>query len=448
MADNETRLREAAFTSPLSGTRIKFIYEDVSREYNLRGTAFEFPGVDEAFVMRTGNGPRRYPLRCIFTGTNCDLEATAFEAALLEPGIGRLEHPRYGARQVVPFGDVGRRDDLKTSVNEAVVEVTFWTTLDAIYPTNDAHPESEILAAIGNFNVAAAQRFANAMNLGSAVNRAASKATIRSMLKSVGAALDEVSSSVASVRRSFGELTSTVNQSMDVLIGKPLVLAQQLSQLIQAPARALSGLESRLDGYGAMAEGIFGSVAGRPGDRIDGTSSLLSRRQQVANDFHSSDLFVMNAVAGSITAATALPLDDEGRVVRGPIFKTRPQATAAAATILAQLEAAIEWRDAGFGALASLAAVGADQVDTGEAYQALHRAAGLTAGMLVQTSFALVPERSITLDRARTILDVAAQVYGAVDSRLDFLIETNKLSGSEILELPRGRKILYYADAA
>ncbi len=446
MADNETRLREAAYTSP-KGTRIKFLYEDVAREYNLRGTVFEFPGVDEAFVMRTGNGPRRYPLRCIFTGGNCDLEATAFELALLEPGEGRLEHPRHGPVTVVPFGDVGRRDDLKTSVNEAIVEVTFWTTLGAIYPTNDAHPQNEILAALGSFNVQNAQQFASKMNLGSAVNKAASKATIRSMLKQVGSALDGVSSSVASVRRAFGEATATINQGMDVLIGKPLVLAQQISQLIQAPGRALTGLGDRLDGYGLMAETIMGSAPANPGLRIDVTSSLQSRRQRVANDFHASDLFVLNAIAGSITAVTAQPVDDEGRVVRGPLFSARPQATAAAAALLEQLDTVVEWRDGAFDDLGTLPAVGGDQVDTGEAYQAIRQAASLAAGMLIQTSFALVPERSITLDRARTIIDVAAQVYGAVDSRLDFLIETNKLSGSEILELPRGRKILYYAAA-
>lgn len=446
MADYETRLREAAFTSP-SGTRIKFLYVDVAREYTLRGTVFEFPGVDEGFVMRTGNGPRRYPLRCIFTGPTCDLQATAFEAAICEPGLGRLEHPRHGPIPVVPFGDVGRRDDLVTSVNEAIVEVTFWTTLDAIYPTNDAHPQSEILNAIAGFNVAAAQRFASVMALANAVNKAAAKATITSMLKQVGGALDGVSASVASVRRAFAEATETINLSMDVLIGKPLVLAQQISQLIQAPGRALTGLEDRLDGYGLMAETIFGSAAANPGDRIDATSSLLSRRQRVANDFHSSDLFVLNAVAGSVVTVTAQPVDDDGRIVRGPIFKTRPQATRAAATLLEQLDAVIEWRDGAFGDLGTLPVVGADQVDTGEAYQAIQRAAALAAGNLVQNSFAFVPERSITIDRNRTIIDVAAQVYKAVDSRLDFLIETNKLSGDEILELPRGRKILYYAAA-
>ena len=40
--------------------------------------------------------------------------------------------------------------------------------------------------------------------------------------------------------------------------------------------------------------------------------------------------------------------------------------------------------------------------------------------------------------------DLDAELYGSVDDRLDFLIESNGLTGSEILELPRGRAIVYY----
>lgn len=444
MATWEDRLREAAYTSP-SGTRIKFLYEDVSREVTLRGTAYEFPRVNEAYVQRTGNGPRRYPLRVCFWGEQHDLEALAFEVAVLEEGTGLLEHPMYGRINVVPFGDFGRRDDLKTAANQTILEVTFWTTLGAIYPAADAHPQNEVLAAIGDFNVAAAQQFANATRLGSALNQAIAKATIRDLLTQVGGALDSVSNSVASIRRTFGEIEDTVNQGLDVLIGKPLFLAQQISQLIQAPARALAGIESRLDGYGLLAQSIFGSAPGNPGERIDETSVLLSRRNRIANDFHCADLFALNAVAGSIVALSAQPLDENGRIVRGPLFTTKPQAIAAAVELLALQTSVINWRDGGFASLSALPTLGGDQIDTGESFHALNRAVGLTAGMLVQTSFALVPEKSITLDRPRTIVDVAAEVYRAVDSRLDFLIDSNNLTGSEILELPRGRKILYYA---
>ncbi len=99
----EDRLREAAYTGPSSGTRQLFDFEDVSREYDARGTAWEFPGVNEAYVQRTGFGSREYPLRCFFAGPNHDLEATAFETLLWEEGVGRARAPHVRAGQRRPL---------------------------------------------------------------------------------------------------------------------------------------------------------------------------------------------------------------------------------------------------------------------------------------------------------------------------------------------------------
>jgi hypothetical protein len=48
------------------------------------------------------------------------------------------------------------------------------------------------------------------------------------------------------------------------------------------------------------------------------------------------------------------------------------------------------------------------------------------------------------IDRARTIIDVAAELYGSVDDRLDYLISTNGFTGAQILELERGTSVAYY----
>src|SRR5690606_18902767 len=123
--DWRDRIKEGAYTSP-GGTRIIFDFEDVSRETEKWTTAFAFRGVRDEYVQDNGHGSRKYPLRCIFSGDDCDRLATAFEAALLETGIGRLEHPLYGTFDVVPFGTISRRDGLKDQANVSVVEVTFW----------------------------------------------------------------------------------------------------------------------------------------------------------------------------------------------------------------------------------------------------------------------------------------------------------------------------------
>lgn len=442
------RIRQAAYTGP-SGTRLRFDFEDVSREYDARGTAFDFPGVNESYVQRTGFSSRKYPLRCIFWGDDHDLIATAFEALLLEDGVGKLDHPFYGPVDVVPFGTITRNDALKTAANQTIIDVTFWSTLRAIYPEARSDPQNEILAALNGFNAAAAQQFADSMNLKSATNKARAKATIRNLLMGISSGLEGISDTVTSINSAMRSVQDDVNFGMDVLIGQPLLLAQQIINLTTLPARAIAGIKERLDAYEALAERIFGSSEGNPAERVATGTSLLQRREQIANDFHSCDLAVLAAVSGAVVAAASTPVDVTGTPQPGsPVFSTKPQAIAAAEQIQELADSAVIWRDNGFDALSTIDALGPSQVDLGGSYQALQDAVALATGYLVQVSFQVIPERQIVLDRPRTIIDLAAELYGSVDDKLDFLIASNDLTGSEILEIPAGRAIKYYSAAA
>lgn len=424
----KSRLREAAYTSP-AGVRVRFDYEDVSREYDKRTTAFEFPGVDGAYVQENGYGARRYPLRCFFWGDNHDRIATLFEEQLLERGTGRLEHPLYGTVDVVPFGTITRRDDLRSAANQTIVEVVFFTTVGAVYPSGQLSPRSEIQASLDAFDLAASARFEDATDLTGAVSQANIKGTIRKFLRTVSSSMQSVADATSSVRREFADAQQTINLGLDVLVGQPVLLAQQVCNLIKAPARALIGIQSRLDAYERLATSILSSAAalgtslipGIPGNPL----TLTALRLRESNDFQTADLFALNAVSGSVLS------------VLENTFTTRPGALLAAEAVLAQLDALVPWREQRYADLL--------QVDTGETYQALQQAVALVAGFLVEASFTLQTERRIVIDRQRTIIDLAAEIYGAVDTRLDDLINNNELTGSEILELQRGRVILFYA---
>ncbi len=420
----QDRLREAAYKSP-SGTRIKFLYEDVSRTGTKRGTAFEFPGVDGAYVQQRGVGARRYPLTCYFTGADCDRVATAFEKALYEPGRGKLEHPVYGPVDVVPFGDITRDDRLKTAANQVSVEVTFWTSLESVYPANKIDAKSEIDAALGDFDVEAAQEFDSKSDLSTLAKAANAKGTIKSMLRDVSAALRAASDSVTQVRREFDDNLRLVNFGIDVLIGQPLLLAQQVVNLIKAPGRALAGIQSRLAGYLALAHRIFDSDAGRV-EQAALPVAAIGLAIKKKNDFHVADLFAMASVAGSVVAVTNTQ------------FRTKPEALNAAADLVDLFDEVTAWREAALEAF--------EDDDPGGASAALLRAVSLAAGYLVEVSYQLVPERRVFLDRDRTIVDVAAEFYGVVDEKLDLLIQSNDLTGDEILELQAGRAIVYYPE--
>ena len=83
-------------------------------------------------------------------------------------------------------------------------------------------------------------------------------------------------------------------------------------------------------------------------------------------------------------------------------------------------------------------------VDTGATYQPMQNSVALATGFLVENSFSLIEERRLVLGRARTFVDLVAELYGELDSKFDFFITTNQLSGDEIVELPRGREVVYY----
>lgn len=405
------RLKEAAYTSP-SGERYTFDFENVSNSRSKKTTPFEFPDADGTYVQESGSTGRTYPLRCIFWGADYDTAADAFDAALFESGTGKLEHPLYGTVDVVPTGAITRRDDLKTAANQAIVDVTFMATIGLVYPSAQDDPASQVLSAVTAVNTAISEEFEANISLDSEVERVTLENAVLAGTASAKAGLQGIADTVATVAKAFEDVNDSINTGIDVLVGQPLTLAVQVMQLIQIPALASALISDKLDAYQNLAESLTTNA--------DGDTSLSSD----SLNFYTEDLLV----SGHITGMILSNVNNQ--------FETRVGAVTAAAFVLDQFEDASDWKDANLGALGL--------IDTGAAYQQLQKAAALVAGYLVEISFTLKQERRVVLDRARTIVDLAAEFYGEIDDRLDFLIESNELTGSEILELPRGREVVYY----
>lgn len=398
-----------------------FAYEDVSSEVDKRTAAFSFPGIDGTYVQDNGQSERRYPLRCFFHGADCDEAAAAFEALLLERGTGNLEHPLYGKRTVIPFGTITRRDDLLSAANQSIIEVTFWSTVGAIYPSSGFSAKGQLIQSLTRSSESLSRTFTKTANLQTEARRAAAKLSVREALRNVQASLAKVAAVTDSVEREFRRIQSEINFGLDVLIGQPLLLARQIVGLITTPARALAGILSRLEGYANLLDRMVNSSVATPAD----ASVIPALRVRRANEFHMAELVATAAIQGSVTS------------VRENTFTAKPEALAAAEEIIAQAEALTAWSDERYADLV--------QIDVGEGYQALQETVALAVGFLVEISFTLVPERAIVLDRPRNIIELSAEIYGSVDDRLDFLIDTNRLTGSDIVELPRGRRIVFYA---
>ncbi len=402
----QDRLRPAAYTSP-GGQRLTFDYENVSLELDKKTSAFNFVDADGTFVQDNGATGRRYPLRLFFTGANHDLAADTFINAVSERGTGVLEHPRYGSVDVVPFGKISQRDDLKTAANQTILEIVFFATIGLIFPSAQSDPASDVLASIGAYNISVSAAFGQLVKLVTAFDTATFKNDFTALVGTVTSGLGAIADVDDAVRLQFNTIANSITQSIDILTSDLPALAAQTTLLIQSPARSPATVEARLNEFNALSNGITTNIS-----------------VESPNQFNTLDLYAMSYVTGSVVS-----------VVNNQ-FITKTEALGAADLLLAQLANVIIWRDD--------RAADLDLTDTGEAYQKLQESVALAAGFLVEISFSLKQERSIILDSGRTIIDLAAQLYGSVDDQLDFLINTNNLSGSEILELPKGREIVYY----
>lgn len=422
----QDRIAQAAYTAP-SGERVEFQFEDVSRSLDLRGTAYGFTDTDGTYIQRTGKSGQTFPLRIFISGDNYDIEADNFFTLLGEAGTGILEHPRYGTRNVVPLGSLRQRDDLKTAGNQAIFEMTFWETLGTLYPSGDLDPAGQAIESISVATVAAAEEFEKDVINDGEFDRTTLANNVDNLIQSVRVRLAPVASTVEDVKDQFDAIYDSINTSIDVLVGQPLTLSSQIAQLAQSPARSVALWDAKLMAYSDLAAGIFSSI---PVNRGNDNSAR--------NKFSADNTTARGIVTGAALGAV------------NNTFETRPEALKAAQELLLLLDDLTVWQEQ---SIANLSAEGDNAasnvaarnlVDTGEAYQKLQQSIALTSGFLIQISFSLAQERIITLDRQRTIIDLTAELYGVVDSKLDFLINTNNLNGDEIIELPAGRVIKYY----
>jgi len=468
----QDRLKPATYT-PNNGVALPFLYEDVSHTFNKKTSAFEFPDTQNTYVQDLGHTGRRFPLRVIISGGNYDIAAAEFENALRVRGVGLLSHPMYGDVQVIPFGEIKRMDKLKTAGNQAIIEVTFWETTGIVFPNSQQDSVALIETAIDDGNNFSALALADVINLQDTATKSAMRNQFAAFKERTRNVLRAIADTQDDVNRQFNAINDSIDNSLNLFFQQPLDLAFQGRQLVQTPGRALTSIKARLSAYRGLLEDIIVGV--------DGDSRILP----TATGFHSADLWATANVSGSVVSAL------------NNTFDTRTEALETAEEILLQFADLSKWRDDSYTALAkdpavakaeaaaaeaiataaaidaaanpgdaekqafavqtdaaaqsaadaalAAASVTTPEVDTGEVYQQLLRSVALVAGFLVDSAFGLRQEYRITLTIPHTIIDLAAELYGKVDDEeLNFIINTNDLTGSEILELPRGREIVFF----
>jgi len=253
------RLKKASYESP-SGEVFDFQYEDVSVEVDKKTTAFNFASSNETYVQQNGKTSRRYPLICYFWGSDYDIESESFMKALEEDGLGKLTHPIYGNINVVPFGGIKRKDNLKTASNQAIFEITFFNTTNIVYPNSQSDTESLLLNSIEEYNEATATYMEDVLDLSTEVKKSGFKSVMTGIATTTANGLKFLLKESENVENQFNTISQSILTGMDDLVDTPFTLVSQVIKLTQLPSLAIASFTSKLSNYGTLMDSILGIV--------------------------------------------------------------------------------------------------------------------------------------------------------------------------------------------
>ena len=429
MAWND-EIQEAAYNSP-SGKRQTFIYENVSRETDLKTASFVFPELDGALIQSLGLGGRTFPLKCIFSGASCNKEADSFEKLLSERGHGILEHPVYGKINVVPTGKIKRTDNILDGANESSVEVTFSETLvDKEESTSEVATVDKLDAAMDEYEDAAVADFANNIYTDSIEDKMQLQSVMKANADSTFKGVEKMTKNApknkkrGSLLQWFNSAKKFINSIIDNIdkIGTYAnEVARTMIKMIRYPSKIATDALSKLTGYQLMIKDIANNVKADP----FGTKA-------VTNQWAATTL-----AWGSMVAALSYGVAKTAAEPNGG-FKSRADVLETAAQIAATFAEYSAYIDSQNKKNAF--------VDTGETYEKLLNVVTYSLRSLEETAFNLPVTRIITLDRDRQLFELLTEFYGKDGfNRQDQFINDNKLTADEIVLIPMGREVRYYA---
>ena len=446
MAWND-EIQEAAYTSP-SGKRQTFIYENVSRETELKTATFTFPEMDGALVQSLGLGGRIFPLKCIFSGSKCIKEANSFENLLKERGYGILEHPVYGRMNVVPTGNIKRIDNLIDGANEAVVEVTFSETIiNMEFPTSEVAVVDSLDAAMDAYEDSAVTEFAEKIQT-ETVNDKTQLQQILSIqtdyifkdIQAMSVLTVEGKKNRLSWLKEAKKFLTETESNIDRISLYANEIARTVTKTIQLPAKIAINATSKLASYAAIIKDIKNCI------KADAFGA-----KAVTNQYAVTQLTWGSSVA-SLSYGTAKTAYEKGRTSyekkQSDSYEISVSNTGGFLSRTDVLEAMTQIIDEFDMYSAYIDSQNKKNmfIDTGETYEKLLNVVVYSLRALEEATFNLPFMRVIKLDRDRQFFELLTELYGKDGfNRQDQFISDNKLTADEIVLIPMGREVRYYA---
>lgn len=371
-----------------------------------------------------GLGGRDISLECYFVGNKHYAEAESFVSALGEVGKSTLKLA-FGDALTVNVLNFSVKNDLTKNVNSTIVNVTFHETSKTTYPKSTTSKTKEIK------NAAETAKTNVAQNLASTVSSITTPTRLANFTSNFSAMLNKVSDGLDTINN-----TSLNSIMTDILSQTPannmFTIAKQLGLVMYKAASTAGHIKNEFTNLSIVPSGsIFGQWTNLLNNLILSSSTTKTTLTQDEID---------NLLINDSSATMALISLGESLIEKE--YETRAEAVEAA-RVLKELEQ--EWTEHIENELSKITELETFLIRD----NALGDVVDSASSEILERSYELKVEKTITLSEDTTCVDLAFQYYEEdfrenPDATIDYLIRTNGFSDENFFLLRRGTEVKLY----
>lgn len=408
-------------TSP-GGSVFQALWSGNTRGFEKKLGLFEYPKVRGTGIQDLDNAGTRYPLTIFFEGADNDLEGSRFFETAKEQGRWLVVHPVKGELSL-QLSTINERIDPVESGNITTFETEWIEPLDPDVLTALTTPQvaDQIRSQSDTVNAVAAEQFVENVVQDTVAETTAVESAANSVVDIAVDKLKTLYENVPTLNSQILAIVQGIQNTITQTTIDTLSLAGQIQNLIELPVLATNDVVARLTIYGDMILDVIGLSP-------DGTNPEDK-----------------NAVAVQELAATAT-LVALAQAASTGILATRNQAIESAGVVSDNFTSITDALDATQAAFLSHD-IDLQYFSQSDSFSDVSIITAQAVSYLLIASFDLRIEKRFTLERPTNPASITIDEYGTLgpnDDNLALFLESNELSGDDILILPAGREVVVY----
>ena len=387
---------------------------------------FNYPLIRGTVVKDLDVKSDMWPLQFFFDGPDHDLIADKFIKATRQRGPWTVIHPVYGFH-MLQLLSVTENIDRADSENITEFNTEWIEGIDPLTLLTAAEMSSQVGIRSDMTDVSSADQFVKGIDTS---KRFSLSRSIASVTAKVNKYLQPIANMSTAVNKEMLDVINAQQDLMSAAILTPLSIAGNIQAMIELPLKAINDVRTRMDAYGNLAVSLFDL---RP------QIHELIRPGEALNKANVQQLALTSVITANAKIVTVHPAEGG--------LRSQKQAIEIAQLISDRYDAIVANLDETQVLFEEKRLV--DQHFSQE--QSYFDTALVTAKaieFLLASMCSLKVERRMTLDRPRCPVEIAISEYGGPgndDENIDLFIESNKLTGTDILLLPALREVVIYA---